>query len=102
VPGINFVFAHAFACPECTVALAVAGARSTLTDETGALILFADSDPPLELTVSLKCPNGHTVTPPDDSSFEWWFSSPKDAPEGCVVVAVRGRTVSGRELFGPA
>ena len=101
MPGINVVFAGEFACPACSVDLAQAGARSTVTDESGALILFADSDPPKELTIALICPNGHRVAPPQDSSFEWWFTTPKNAPKGCAAIAVRGRTASGRDLFPP-
>ena|ERR1700681_1266054 len=100
MPGINVAFPSAFACPECSAVLAAAGARSTLTDESGALILFNDGDPPAQLTIALKCPNGHRVAPPDDSTIEWWFVSPKDAPEGCAAVAVRGKTASGREILG--
>ena len=94
MPGVRIVHKYELLCPVCHEKLGSPEDRSLLINEDGAVMLFADNDPPQRLAVALVCSHGHVVAKPDDFPFEWWFESQNNA--GCKAVVVSGTTASGR------
>lgn len=84
-------------CPECGATLAIPGARSFVVDERGDPVGFDADDPPTEMELDIRCPNGHHVTllVPNEISAEEVSVTPEEAPVAVDAVLVSGSTESG-------
>jgi hypothetical protein len=91
MPFLALVHLRELHCPECSLLLAPAGARSFLVDETGEAVNFSSEGPPAEMTVEIECPNGHAVTlyVPNEIGAEETLSTPDEAPIGRDAVLQR-------------
>lgn len=71
-------------CPLCKELLAPAGARSFIVDGEGNPVHFSPDDPPPEMTLEIRCSNGHVnvVSVPNDAGAEESMTTPQDAPIG--------------------
>ena len=82
MPFLALVHLRELRCPECDMLLAQAGSRSFLVDGSGEAVNFSGAEPPEEMTVAVKCPNGHEATlyVPNEIAAEETLSTPDDAP----------------------
>lgn len=82
MPFLALVHLRELRCPECETLLAEAGARSFLVDASGEAINFSGSEPPEEMTVAIRCPQGHEATlyVPNEIGAEETLITPEDAP----------------------
>lgn len=82
MPFLALVHLRDLHCPSCKAELATAGARSFVVDNDGEAVNFSAQEPPDEMTVEIRCPNGHAYTlfVPNEISAEETLVTPENAP----------------------
>jgi len=82
MPFLALVHLRELRCAQCGNVLAVAGSRSFIVDENGLPLSFPEDGGPDEMTVTIRCENGHE-TPlfvPNEIAAEDVAATPDDAP----------------------
>lgn len=87
-------------CGICNDLLAAPGARSFVVAADGSPEPFDRDDPLAEMTVEIRCANGHATQLflPNEISAEETLLTPDDAPLGRDATLRSGKTESGRPL----
>ena len=69
-------------CSQCAVSLAAAGSRSFVVDADGAPHAFARDAVPEDMTIEIRCENGHAnrFFVPNELGAEETSRTPEDAP----------------------
>ena len=84
MPFLALVHLRDLRCAECNELLAVAGARSFLTDAHGEAINFSQEEPPDEMTAAIYCSRKHEnlLYVPNEVAAEETLFTPEEAPIG--------------------
>jgi len=100
MPFLSLVHLRELRCPQCSVVVAEAGARSFIVNGDAEPIAFAEDDPPAEMVVQLTCENGHVqeLNVPNEIAAEETMYTPEEAPIATDAILSGGSTESGREL----
>ena len=97
MPALAIIHQQGLTCATCGALVAKPGSQSVVTTKDGAIILFADTDPPAQLALAIVCEKGHQTKPPPSVRIEMAGSSPS-APEAANAVALNGTLRSGKKL----
>ena len=101
MPFLSVVHLRDLHCSLCNALLGSAGSRSFIVDDDDNPVNFPEGDPPAEMIVQLRCPNGHVteLNVPNEISAEESLQTPDEAPIASDAYFLAGATESGKTLF---